>query len=90
MDMNEKMAAEIAAQLGLGGNRGGISVNQATLKKLENKSDAELAVEILKLKEQLKANNISVEQQKMLLSRLMPMMDANQKARLQKVIELLK
>jgi len=31
-----------------------------------------------------------VEQQKMLLSRLMPMMDANQKARLQKVIELLK
>ena len=90
MDMNEKMAAEIAAQLGLGGNRGGIPVNQATLKKLEHKSDAELAVEILKLKEQLKANNISVEQQKMLLSRLMPMMDANQKARLHKVIELLK
>ncbi len=90
MDINEKMAAEIAAQLGLGGSRGSTPVSQAALKKLESKSDAELAAEILKLKEQLKASNISVEQQKMLLSRLMPMMDANQKARLQKVIELLK
>jgi len=90
MDLNEKMAAEIAAQLGLTGSRGSGAVTQNTIKKLEGKSDAELAAEILKLKEQLKANNISIEQQKMLLSRLMPMMDANQKARLHKVIELLK
>lgn len=86
MDLNEKMASEIAAQLGLSGSAG---VNQNTLKKLEGKSDAELAVEILKLKEQLKANNISPQQQKMLLSRLMPMMNGQQKARLQKIIELL-
>ncbi len=86
MDLNEKMASEIASQLGLSKNSG---VNQNTLKKLEGKSDVELAAEILKLKEQLKANNISYEQQKMLLSRLMPMMDDNQKARLKKVIELL-
>lgn len=87
MDLNEKMAAEIASQLGLSGGR---AADPAMIKKLENKSDAEIAAEILKLKEQLKANNISIEQQKMLLSRLMPMMDANQKARLRKVIELLK
>lgn len=86
MDMNEKMAAEIAAQLGLGKS----PVNSGVLKKLEGKSDAELAAEITKLRDQLEANNISVQQQKLLLSRLMPMMDANQKARLQKVIELLK
>ena len=88
MDINEKMAAEIAAQLGLGGSNN--KVNHDTIKKLEGKSDAQLATEILKLKEQLAANNISPVQQQMLLKRLMPMMDANQKARLQKVIELLK
>ena len=88
MDLNEKMAAEIAAQLGLGGNKANVS--HETVKKLEGKSDAQLAQEILKLKEQLAANNISPAQQQMLLKRLMPMMDANQKARLQKVIELLK
>lgn len=88
MDLNEKMASEIAAQLGLGG--GNNKVSHDTVKKLEGKSDAQLAAEILKLKEQLAANNISPAQQQMLLKRLMPMMDANQKARLQKVIELLK
>ncbi|MBQ4650097.1 MAG: hypothetical protein IJB73_05290 [Firmicutes bacterium] len=88
MDLNEKMAAEIAAQLGLGGSNS--KVSHDTVKKLEGKSDAQLAAEILKLKEQLAANNISPVQQQMLLRRLMPMMDDNQKARLQKVIELLK
>ena len=86
MDLNEKMAAEIAAQLGLGG----APVNHNALKKLEGKSDAELASEIMKLRDQLAANNISPQQQRMLISKLMPMMDSNQKARLQKVIELLK
>lgn len=86
MDLNEKMAAEIAAQLGLGG----ASVNHNALKRFEGKSDAELASEIMKLRDQLVANNISPQQQRMLISKLMPMMDNNQKARLQKVIELLK
>ena len=62
----------------------------ATVKKLERKSDAELAKDILRMKEQLEANNISPQQQIAIVRRLMPMMDANQKARLQRVIELLK
>ena len=36
MDINEKMAAEIAAQLGLGSNGG---VNKQLLRGLESKSD---------------------------------------------------
>ena len=87
MDLNEKMAAEIAAQLGLSGRKG---VDDGTVKKLERKSDAELAKDILRMKEQLEANNISPQQQIAIVRRLMPMMDANQKARLQRVIELLK
>lgn len=87
MDLNEKMAAEIAAQLGLLGRKG---VDAGTVKKLERKSDAELAKDILRMKEQLEANNISPQQQIAIVRRLMPMMDDNQKARLQRVIELLK
>ena len=87
MDLNEQMAGEIARQLGLSG-KGGVSHD--TVKKLERKSDAELSRDILRLKEQLAANNISPQQQMAIVKKLMPMMDANQKARLQKVIELLK
>ena len=87
MELNEKTVGEIASQLGLSGAKG---VDRQTLRKLESKTDAELAADILKLKNQLAANNISVEQQKMLLSRLMPMMDEKQKMRLQKIIGLLK
>lgn len=87
MDLNEKMASEIAAQLGLSGKKG---ADAGTVKKLEGKSDAELARDILRMKEQLAANNISPQQQIAIVRRLMPMMDANQKARLQRVIELLK
>ena len=87
MDLNEQMAGEIARQLGLSGEG---SVSHDTVKKLERKSDAELSRDILRLKEQLAANNISPQQQMAIVKKLMPMMDANQKARLQKVIELLK
>ena len=87
MDLNEQMAGEIARQLGLSGNKG---VDRDTVKKLERKSDAELSRDIMRLKEQLEANNISTQQQIAIVRKLMPMMDANQKARLQKVIELLK
>lgn len=87
MDLNEQMAGEIARQLGLSGNK---NVDRDTVKKLERKSDAELSRDIMRLKEQLAANNISTQQQIAIVRKLMPMMDDNQKARLQKVIELLK
>lgn len=87
MDLNEQMAGEIARQLGLSGNKG---VDRDTVKKLERKSDAELSRDIMRLKEQLEANNISTQQQIAIVRKLVPMMDANQKARLQKVIELLR
>ena len=86
MDLNEQMAGEIGRQLGLSGSGG---VSRSTVRQLENKSDEELTRDILRLKQQLAANNISPQQQMAIVRKLMPMMDANQKARLQKVIELL-
>ena len=85
MDMNEKMAADIARQLGLSGG----GVNQKTLKSLENKSDAELTGELIKIREKLKQNNISYEKQMNLVQSLMPMMKGEQRERLERVIKLL-
>ena len=86
MDLNEKMISEIAGQLGLKGSSG---VNQNMIKQFENKSDKELERDILRMKEQLKANNVSYQKQISMLRSLAPMMNPKQKARLQRVIELL-
>ena len=87
MDLNEQMAGEIARQLGLSGRNG---VSRDVVRELERKSDAELSRDILRLKAQLAENNISPQQQMAIVKKLMPMMNSEQKARLQKVIELLK
>ncbi len=86
MDINEKMAAEIASQLGLGNNGG---VNKQVLKGLERKSDEELARDILQIKEQLAAANISPARQKAMLKSLVPMMNASQRERLEKIMQLI-
>ena len=87
MDLNEQMAGEIARQLGLSGRNG---VSRDVVRELERKSDVELSRDILRLKAQLAENNISPQQQMAIVKKLMPMMNSEQKARLQKVIELLK
>lgn len=87
MDLNERTIAEIANQLGLGKGRG---INSSAINNLSSKSDVELEREILKLKEQLKANNISLEQQMTIIKKIAPMMDKKQRERLNKVVEILR
>ena len=87
MDLNEQMAGEIARQLGLSGSKG---VSRDTVRRLDKESEAEVSRDIWRLEEQLAANNISPQQQRAIVKKRMPMMDDNQKARLQKVIELLR
>ncbi len=87
MDLNEKTIADIASQLGLGDSN---KVGKSTINNLSSKSDAELEREIRKLKEQLKANNISYQQQMAILKSIAPMMDPKQRARLNKVMEILR
>ena len=87
MEINDKTVAEIASQLGL---TSGKNVDKKTIDYLSSKSDAELEGEILKLREQLKANNISYRQQLNLLKSIEPMLDSKQKDRLSKVIELMR
>ena len=86
MDMNEKMAREIAQQLGLGGSK---NVSRQAVQSLEGKSDEELVKDLGRLQAQLAANNIGTEQQKALVKQLMPMMNGKQRARLEKIIRML-
>lgn len=86
MSVNEKMLKELAMQLGLSKE----SVNSfSNLKKYENASDNELKREISKVREELRAKNISYDKQIEMVKGLMPMMDGKQKARLMEIIKLL-
>lgn len=86
MGINEKMIREIAGQLGLSGSK---AVSSADIQRLENKSDRELEAEILRMKERLAASNVPVSRQVAMLKAMMPMMDANQRGRLQQIIRVI-
>lgn len=86
MNLNEMTIEELASQLGLRGT-GGFS--QSDLKQLQSKSDGELEREILRVQQQLSARGMSREKQLAMVRSLLPMADHKQRARLQKVIELM-
>ena len=87
MSINEKNVGEIARQLGLSSSKG---VSKEQIDYLSSKSDAELERELLKIKRQLKANKISYEQQMALIRSIAPMLDAKQRERLNRVVEILR
>ena len=87
MELDDKTIMELASQLGISANK---KTAAATVKSYEKKSDAELIAEIMKLKEKLNVSNVPYEKQIAAVQSLMPMMNREQKARLSKIIELLK
>ena len=87
MNLNEKKIAEIARQLGITDSK---RIDKSTISRLSSKSDVELEREILRLKSQLKASNISSAQQIALLKSIEPMMDDQQRIRLARIIEILR
>ena len=84
MELNEKMIGEIAEQLGISSGK---NMGKEAMDRLASKSDAELEREILKIKKQLNANNVTYDKQLAMLRNIAPMMDARQRARLQRVID---
>ena len=83
MKLDDKTLNSLASQLGLSGKTGAV---ERQMKAYENKSDEELIKELLKLQEKLKAANIPYETQMRALESLMPMMNGQQKARLEKLV----
>ena len=87
MKLDDKTINNLAGQLGLSGKAGQV---ERHMKAYENKSDEELISELLKLQKKLNAANIPYETQMAALESLMPMMNGQQKARLEKLVGLLK
>ena len=87
MQLDDKTILDLAGQLGISADK---KTTVAKAKSYEQKSDAELVSEIMKIKNQLEAANIPYEKQIAAVQSLMPMMNGQQKARLTRIIELLK
>lgn len=86
MKLDDRAIRELASQFGMNSNRG-VDINK--VKDYEKKDDSEILAEIMNLRRKLEAANIPYEKQMAALTSLMPMLDSNQKARLQKIIELM-
>jgi len=87
MKLDEKTINSLAGQLGLSGKPKSM---ERQMKAYEDKSDAELVDELRKLQKKLAAANIPYETQMAALESLMPQMSGQQKARLEKLVGLLK
>ena len=87
MKLDDKTLNSLAGQLGLSGKTKTV---ERQMKAYENKSDEELIAELLKLQKKLQAANIPYETQMAALDSLMPMMNGQQKARLERIVGLLK
>ncbi len=86
MELDERMIGDIAKQLGISSGK---NMGRDAMNYLASKSDEELEREILKIKRQLKANNITYDKQMEVLRSIAPMMNQSQRRKLQRVIELL-
>lgn len=87
MQLDDKTIMELAGQLGISADK---KSAMAKAKSYEKKSDAEIVSEIMKMKDKLAAANVPYEKQLSAVQSLMPMMNQEQKARLSRIIELLK
>lgn len=87
MQLDDKTIMNLASQLGI---RPEDQRAASKIRDYEKKSDAELVSEIMKIKDRLTAANIPYEKQVAAVESLMPMMNGEQKARLTKIIGLLK
>lgn len=105
LDITNKMLADLAGQLGIdtadGGKAGagtksnaGMQIGTNEMKRIaeqyKDKSDSEILSEISKVKEKIKKDRKLYEQQLKAVQALRPMMNAEQRARLDKIIALLK
>jgi flagellar capping protein FliD len=87
MKLDDKTLERLAGQLGLSAASGHV---ERQVKQYENKSDDELIAELRRMQKKLEAANIPYETQMAALESLMPQMSGQQKARLEKLVGLLK
>ncbi len=89
-DINRQKLLELAASLGLGPiDRNKLRTVEDAAKKYENKSEEEVLKELKQLKETLFADKESFERQMKLVKDIRPMLNEEQRQKLDRVIDLL-
>ena len=88
MDINEKMLMELAGQVGM---KSGRDVRQAEqmADRMQGKSEDEILAEIMRLKDSMKKDPAAYQKQIRAIRSLRGMMNQEQRARLDRVLELL-
>ena len=93
MDITNKMLLDLAGDAGIktNGNVSEKDINEAKQKaeQMKGKSEAELLAEIMELKKAIKKDRKTYEQQLKTVKALKPMMTAEQRMRLDKIIKML-
>ncbi|MEA4986915.1 MAG: hypothetical protein VB095_02565 [Anaerovorax sp.] len=90
MDINEKLLKELANQVGFSGeNEKSVKRAERMAENYKGKGEEELLKEILKLKQSMKADRAQYEKQIRAIRSLRGMMNAEQKARLDRLLQLL-
>jgi L-2-hydroxyglutarate oxidase LhgO len=91
MDVNDKLLADLAEQLGFKSEPTVSKSDRMSdlAEKYKGKSDQELIDEILKVKRSLKKDKVQFEKQLKTIKAMRSMMSGEQKARLEKLIRLL-
>lgn len=93
MEINEKVLAELAGQMGVGGNGGGSKEKMGKAMKMaesmKGMSGEELTDEILKVKSSLKSDPVQFQKQLKAFKALGVMMNEEQKMQMNKVIGIL-
>lgn len=90
MEISEKMLMELADEMGVGSQNGN-DMNRArqAAGSMRGKSEEEILKEILTLKDQIKKDPAAYQKQLRAIRALKGMMDPQQRARLDRVLELL-
>ena len=90
MDINDKMLADLASELGLPqNNRSNMEKAKRKASGYQNKSDDEVLKEILNLKDTLKKDRAAYEKQMATLRALRGVMQGEQRQRLERIISML-
>ena len=90
MDINEKMLMDLAGQVGMKPkNQKDMAQAEQMAGRMKGKGEEEILAEILNLKEMMKKDPVSYQKQIRAIRSLRGMMNQEQRARLDRVLELL-
>lgn len=89
MDINEKMLSDLAGQIGMRPKNRDMQKAEQMASGMQGKSEDEILKEILRLKDSMKKDPVAYQKQIKAIRALRGMMNQDQRARLDRVLDML-